>query len=830
MQCSTLGHNTHNTHFIVIEQPDKCGTAWIAFSDHKWSTDTLKRYASDSTLRDARMQTIKVWALATTGTHSHGHASTQDALEAIVEYAPGFNADAFPDAAALAQTLSKEEGSYRTDLLRKQSTRYPWHVRTGQAAATIARMAARAKRGDGGTNVPSALALWDAIGITHELNGFRNEAAGHVDQYGRERELQLTAMNAIDGLKVALTERAGDAQQKTQDDMLGATRQSQDLGGIAKSRANAAHLPEPQRSRALQICDIREDWARRNVPTTLGFGVRLGQADLSAEPRRSQEISAVQNDVNAFLARRDKNYHQNIADAKAGAWPKYDEKLDHTALDTFRQKHDSFLAQSDALIDARTSALVNWLEAPLLLDTLEDCHSANISDGVIFEDKVSEALFGLGSTKTGTTKLEVWVREARASARGNLLWRVIALNQTEGVQEVDAALKIAAGSSHPLTAAAWDNVGAQVKWNKLADPYKKAQGLANTNVKSGVTPIPDAKARLVKDVLLTTGDRLFKPFSKSVDTVNEKTLQTLLLIRAGVKPKAAFALVSVQIRAETLERDELLRRLRNNSHYLDEAAKANRAAYKQAWAALRADADVPNAKTGAMNAAKDARLAMVVAILESINLWKVSEKAGKSPKDNKVQAQLLAARLATTSAVMDVASNFVKGLSAAGDRALSYQALKFGGGALSVVATSYGAKLDLDQTLDAADRSDWRFAIFYGERAFFQAVGAGLSTLTALSYCSPLLEALGTQYAERLIGRALIASAARLLAWRAALMLASLEVSIFVLFVSAVIWYFEDDALQKWCKQCAFGEERAKGYNSAEKQEEALTKALKEVI
>lgn len=42
----------------------------------------------------------------------------------------------------------------------------------------------------------------------------------------------------------------------------------------------------------------------------------------------------------------------------------------------------------------------------------------------------------------------------------------------------------------------------------------------------------------------------------------------------------------------------------------------------------------------------------------------------------------------------------------------------------------------------------------------------------------------------------------------AALVFASLEVSIFLLFVSGVIWVFTDDSLEKWGDRCAFGAQR----------------------
>jgi len=62
--------------------------------------------------------------------------------------------------------------------------------------------------------------------------------------------------------------------------------------------------------------------------------------------------------------------------------------------------------------------------------------------------------------------------------------------------------------------------------------------------------------------------------------------------------------------------------------------------------------------------------------------------------------------------------------------------------------------------------------------------------------------------------------------------LASIEVAIFVLLVTPVIWCFEDDAFQKWCQRCAFGRERMKSTDrciDADKQLKAFNEALAEV-
>ena len=69
--CGRNGHSNQNVYFLVIQQPQKCGAVWIAFSEHKWSDETLNRYASDKGARDLRMQTIQPPVMAAGAKHSH---------------------------------------------------------------------------------------------------------------------------------------------------------------------------------------------------------------------------------------------------------------------------------------------------------------------------------------------------------------------------------------------------------------------------------------------------------------------------------------------------------------------------------------------------------------------------------------------------------------------------------------------------------------------------------------------------------------------------------------------------------------------------------------
>ena len=109
-----------------------------------------------------------------------------------------------------------------------------------------------------------------------------------------------------------------------------------------------------------------------------------------------------------------------------------------------------------------------------------------------------------------------------------------------------------------------------------------------------------------------------------------------------------------------------------------------------------------------------------------------------------------------------------------------------------------------------------------------------LTATTTLSYCSPSIQAFGERYARRLVGKAAIYAGERLLLWRAAFLLASLEVAIFVQAVSLVIFHFEPNALETWCDLNAFGKERKNkpkdAYQTIEQQETALWQALADVM
>lgn len=56
--CKTPGHKSGRLEHIVVEQAESVSKLWMAFSEHKWSPDTLKNFADNANLRGQRMQFI----------------------------------------------------------------------------------------------------------------------------------------------------------------------------------------------------------------------------------------------------------------------------------------------------------------------------------------------------------------------------------------------------------------------------------------------------------------------------------------------------------------------------------------------------------------------------------------------------------------------------------------------------------------------------------------------------------------------------------------------------------------------------------------------------
>lgn len=844
--CARTGHNIPAS-VITIERPEKCGRVWMAFSEHQWSFETFEAFEADMALRDRRMQTFApaIW-IAKRG-YRHGMEATEDNLNEVIEYKSGFSlATLAGGGGGIVPAISKPDGMFDAAVMQKQTTIHTLHVRRDDKKKTVDLMKQIGETAQGPDHAPIMLALWDNVGITHELNGFRNDAAGWIAKYGHEREVEIGAAAALFGVKKALEDRAGQAASNRASEaafVFKWTAQETQNRLLAYQKAYPNNLAGYARQE--ELCRYWEKDAAQGVPNFIAKGReskayasdqawRNGNADVD---RQIAELKAPDaKNGTSHLQRRDEFIRTRKDAAVAKAWPKYQEHIDQEALNKFNKNYAAFNKAADSVVDGRTEDLVSWLKSKWLINALTEFNNNNVHDGVIFEDQIGTALNGIGSTYSGQGLIDEWVKEMKATET-NLLWRAIALNQEEGTKVIDEALQHGLGSPKPLTQSAWDVVAKEIKWNKIFDLGKKSLGFYNTNMKaindpkSGITAV--TKTRGLEKILSSVGPRFLQPFVSFVDSANCTSVKWLLAVRAGVSPVVALEIANYEIKRNSADADALIRRLRNNQHYIVEAADVSYKEKAMLWERLAKESDVPDAHKKNFNAARDARLSIIVAILEGYNLYKAGSKLGSDPADPSLKAIFLAAQLATASAALDVLSTYAKGLYTLKDAAGGFQALKLAGGGLSAVATIIAGYEDVKGVDSALEDSKYELAALYGIRGGFQFVNGTLTLLLSLSYCSPTIKVVGERIAHKWGARVVLGTARHLLAIRAALFLATIEVSIFVLVVTILIWSFEDDMLEKWCKRSAFGRERTKerlAYTSAEKQGQELADALADVV
>ncbi|MEO6856153.1 MAG: T6SS effector BTH_I2691 family protein, partial [Rhodoferax sp.] len=522
----------------------------------------------------------------------------------------------------------------------------------------------------------------------------------------------------------------------------------------------------------------------------------------------------------------------------ASTWSKYDARLDPKVLQKFKEEWSKLLGQADTIIDRRTETLVKWLEAPLLIDTLEDFHATSIRDGLLFEDAIGNAIFGMGSSAKGAEKIDAWVKEAKASVKTNLVWRAIALNQQEGIAEVDAALQEAEQHKSKQTVAhALAIEGYLSKMLKaFADTYKKAVSASNANVnassekgsKAFGVAIQPVNMRGADKIAVTVGDRVFRHFKVNAlgDFVTEKIIQHMFAIRALVAPADSINLIVEQARTQGIERTKTLARLRTARTFLAADTPAIKTAQTEslghAWENFK------NTHKDGANAVRDARLAVVVMLIEGVNFQKLLADCSMK-NDAKSWWSLAASSITISSALFDIAS--VPAKNVLGSESWSYQRLKLFGGVLSAGATAIGVGLDVLDAGKSLKKDQIAMFLLFSTKAVLGGIGAGLTVATTFTYAAPLIERLTGRVAAGVAVRAISGAAAEIIATRILFMAAGTWITVGVFGIQVFIWIISDDKLQEWCSLCVFGTKRTApdAYKSAKQQQEKLQYALVEV-
>lgn len=817
LSCSTKGHLVARTQYLVIPQPEVCGTVWLAYSEHHWTKATFDRYASDKGLRERRMQAIEPAAWIKSGhTQTNAVEATKDAFQHILEYHPLLNVKAAFAQGATGSISNDESGTYSELQLLRQATRFPVSPRNEGDAVNVTQlikqMQVTGKRPDGKSHPPVLLALNDAVGITHELNGFCGDLVGRLKKYQDERALEIAALKGIRGVKQAI---------------------------VSSAQARAAE------SQRVIMSEAHFNDMMRVKPHPLGW-----PADVRYEKLTDTEEYGF-NKVEVFPSGQAERSKKAVDDAEISSWDKYAAKLERDskgkyAIDVFEENFDKLQANVSKTLDARTVQLIKWLEADRFIDTLEDYDPADPVDGVELEDVIGDAVLGMNATVSGAKRLQQWANEGRVGNKANLLYRALSQNQKEHGDEINALLEHAkANREVSYTREAFAAVMARIKdAQKLADLYKKSATLLNNNTKALSTagtsafkvPLRAARTGGLDKLVITTGDAFFKAFKidKAANFVGEKLLQHLFSIRALVDPADSKALIEAN-HGEWIRRQQAkfksqgqMNRNRAKAWGLQQMAqreaefrRSQPQAVTEAWKKFQ----TAKPSDGVL-AIRDIRLALVVGLIEGVNFGKLVYLYNG---DKRSMWLLGASGMSVGAALIDIAATPVK--SVFGSDAISHQKLKLAGGVLSAGASAIGAWYDFTDAATAKERGQTSLQYLYDLKGFLGGSSAITTGLTTYSYAAPFI--------TRVTGRAAVAEAAEVLSVRAAAMIgtriifmsAGAWITAVVFAVQLIIWAVNDNELQTWMSLTPFGKARKtpNGYRDAEKMKEALAAAWAEV-
>jgi hypothetical protein len=348
----------------------------------------------------------------------------------------------------------------------------------------------------------------------------------------------------------------------------------------------------------------------------------------------------------------------------------------------------------------------------------------------------------------------------------------------------------------------------------MADIYKKANTMQNTLIKAqnSAEGINKVKVTNFDRLFMTVGDKLFLPFiQRGFDSHAEFGVRGLMMARAGVEPNRILESLATQSKLEGKARSEIVARLRTAKTFLGTADDLKTAKYTElskSWEKIKADPDK------GPTALKENRLSYLVAILELVNLIKISWEF----KDNKrTFGELGASACSTIAALSDIAANAAKHI--VGDKvSKTFQYLKVSGGIFSAGAGYYFALKDFEKMAKGYERMEYGLATIYLVKGLAQGAAATSGILVALSYAAPLMEKSGMKILT-FSGKYLFAQRLFFMTW-------AVRMNMIGLAITASVWIFTPDPLKKWCEESPFGPNKKNGPGSSKQLLNNLSGAL----
>ncbi|WDN34438.1 hypothetical protein LL918_03340 [Xanthomonas oryzae] len=709
-------------------------------------------------------------------------------------------------------------------MLHANSTRYPWALRTHSMSGAsaeqalqqrYARMCAASHNGKQGdqrqTYMPMLLGLWDAVGVVHELNGYRHDVVAAMARYKEERALEFNAMEHIEQIDTLL-------------------------------QRNAAVLSDQyaQASRA-RMEEIEQEHSGGNALTQSGM-----------EALREHGIAASNAGTWDGLSKALLPVYQRQA---RESWETtYRPRIDAAAYTAFKANAQRFGQAAMELLTQRTQVLGKWLSNPLFLVTLEDYDGTSPSCGVRFEEVITHAIEGLGMDPDGRRLLQDLAGNLDVTSRSCLLWRVVAQNQDEAREELKQTLSEADQQKNMVLSAAGAGWSVFVTTSKTLKKFLSVyKGFETAQKQAAPLTATDRILREsgVDRFVTTAGAFLLNrfPLNGVQDKVGNALVRFVLMTRALLDEAEVSELISQEASTGVAVRSYFMERV---EHYRSQTLTSGTPmlyALRDVERHKGTDLMHQRWEQASQSSRNAVRLGALTGVLELVNFINLLSKSDKQARD---YGSLVASGAALVSVYSSMAEKVSKEFF--GDASRSMSRMKAIGGWLGGFGTYIGVFYDAGDIFSSLEKKENSLAFLYLTKSFAGTLVGGAQFLTALAYSSPVIEKAigrrgvvmwlyslkaGLQAAAAKQGEAMLAKASMKRVGTWLLRLGGWEVTVALLAIDVLIYMIQPDALEKWCESNRFGKvdgglwlgfgATSPHYKTVKEQEDAFHQAIGEV-
>jgi hypothetical protein len=849
---------------IAIDKVDKVTKAWLLFTPSPMTEAKLKEYKdnADSYVGKGKMQAFDPKAWAKAGSKGQEHSLKPELIgQHVVEwllFKQCKEASGSPLGKAMAQQLFSASSSAYAGL--------PPSAPDKPAPGRLGVLLHKLKEKEG-----AAFVLHDHIGITQELNDYRNAALEPINaflvskdklQIPNQRKLEVS--QAIEDIKKGILENLVIADKATLD-----------------SYREFAEFQEQR---------------------------RLDQVQILRQTGREEQAKALEADIARSRKVRQENYNKALENSKKNApeiWAKkYEPRLDRVEIAAFEKDLKDLSDYGLLYAQKRSVDHLKWVEADRLVNAFDTFDPLSPHSGFEFTMHHSVTTMGMVGEKESAKLVQKWAKVDKVE-RHNLYMRAYLFNQTYLQDEANKALSELKTALAPVDDVSNVSIGAYIGLTKkFFDTFKKLDSawdewLRDSTVKSihlegldnakGVTAANKTTFRTISKFHRSAEGVLYKFFSEWTQIAARSTttgrLDKVIMGTAAMMLNARIGnLAGDMARADLMKKVPTIQDLMLHipPEKLAEGYKKRTAERNQALAERRAGGDVARSTGTAQDQANKQAAKLTKDTEDSIGILvkdaqkKTREKvrlsipeletfdinnkdAVRPPTNNYHQARIGAALIAiealaltnkgmhfedTVKAKAEIAASIMSLISMGADMmyavAKSVREIdpynvktgyvnraadvvrggyKLAAGTLATSAGVIGALLDVASIVEERkkDNSNYVLIAVYGLRAGVSGYTAYLGFMAAFSYSGPLLtriaEQSGGRFAVMFAGRAAVASELALVRTIWLIRVARWNMVGLVLTVGEVIYrcFFMDNVLQDWCDACTFRKDKSTG-------------------